>query len=1722
METPSPALSLRRHFPLSPLPAYSLRDESLALSASQRSNESRRQLHNLVAETPAEHRQAYWTARAPHTPWSRLQLAGHLYSNHLEASAQLAYATAALPASQCEPVLALTSPTTEPATSAPAAYAVLLKLDDDTKVRLTGALAISSTPQGGYLLYLPGELPALRAFGDITALGDYLKERLQRFWPWVDPARLDSSRCRLAVDPAPLQNSMKVWIADLLEHQARTPTFDLAQYSQSLFSQTPALPGIRPEIAAAANLNSFGNLDLEAPLSTRWAALRHQVEALEANRHQAQPLRVALAKLEAAHSAASTAIDALLTASAPADLFNLRSNKEGHLTALQQARSEGLRAEFSIQHLLGLIDDNEQRLCAVLDDSGMANIAVASNLSLVLAHGEQAGSQQEIFGAMLISPGQALPADTTGVLLYLPGTGGGLQRFASRREMEQSLFMTTSSDPALTLAYSHIPGEATDYGVQAQLHRIEQQAVALTHRPAAEHDAALPKLLEQARHSLQVPLPSARRAALELIEEQRQTELLADQLPEWLKKLDTPGRERLRDLIHAYIAAMHRSQALLDRDLAPREAFVDKRLQQQMQQDFALQHSAAVSLDLPEKVEFKRELIIGAGVPGAPYREVPYPSKARSQVSLTEMALNNLDDALRQRLAFMHVNIETDHPEDRQALLTGIDKDWLVRTLPRLDAAGAYEQHLRAAFMGAPDESPYANAYRRECLSEPLRLMLQLQNEVARQQRNIDDSAWRIVDIAIDASTADAWRADGHDIVLHAAVLRSGGKAAQEPGVTLSGITFIHDRNSQQTVLYLPDAPDGNHLRAYVSLEAARLGLFRLSLNHNLRDYLAERALLGSPQAHAARLDQAHLNHFDRIIAVGTSWPATTSLAVHLLDANMGCRIEAHRQTSRSSYALYMERFALKSDSVFNYVRMAIGMVPFVGTVLALHNAWTSANKAVTAIRDGDLGTSLAQLESVLLSLIDAFMDLAPGLVIAPPARQRQVSRLLSGVTRRQPRKPGHAFQALRSFAGYEYTGDIQLAGITPGTVGLYRNIYRHPKGNFIVSMGRIYQVDLSEAPRTWRLYGTASKTYKQPIALDEFGEWATHGQLYGTLIKGGLAGGGNLLGRLADGLEPVWPNMIREYLPRWWVDRIYRRRDQLKSSLDSLYQRIEQQDVRAQDSFEVFNTSKQTPAPTRSLEAHRVATLAADQASLQQLELCKKAARQLEELLTLTSGNRRQQLGEALSEVCTKITLNLQNRTVLNTSRQLDMLDELAQAVASPASTVDFSRLARIKQLRIQLLGHIDEARDLLDDMLAWSRRITKAAHKREIGSDVLDAIARVPAHTTTLMRTSQLLRIILRYDGSPSIEWLLLAAEVRPMLSVGDRTLASLLGLSTASFTQRQHKLLLQQASAFLEQLQNHLKSWQLRYPQLIDVPHAERLHQHLDEILTFNKRAPEPAPPRRPVASKQPPRVFETEDGTLLIGDEQAATARTPRRFTITGAGGHTEIYEQQAGGRWQLTNALPPPTHLPEPARYIGEARRRLLDVEALSERVRGYAQRYDTLPADLEDILCLEAKALQERANRLHDLAPDNPLIGQLYGKANQLIDEGRRLRIEHSLQSETPTDGMLDYLMDEGALEIIRLGKPKELAKRPDGRRDFLQEYEIRKLQGGKPIPHWYAHFHYESAAAPFEQFAKAHLKTANQRHLGLQWQVAQGQRAEPIWRGALSKPLAIKHFQAL
>lgn len=169
--------------------------------------------------------------------------------------------------------------------------------------------------------------------------------------------------------------------------------------------------------------------------------------------------------------------------------------------------------------------------------------------------------------------------------------------------------------------------------------------------------------------------------------------------------------------------------------------------------------------------------------------------------------------------------------------------------------------------------------------------------------------------------------------------------------------------------------------------------------------------------------------------------------------------------------------------------------------------------------------------------------------------------------------------------------------------------------------------------------------------------------------------------------------------------------------------------------------------------------------------------------------------------------------------------------------------------------------------------------------------------------------------------------------------------------------------------------------------------------------------------------------------------------------------------------------------------MADARKRLDAQGAYLAKVRAYAEQ-NTLPVDLEHMMVVEADDLLRRARDIEALASRDPVIRLLQDRAAELKTIGRQLRTRQALRSRHLTDGLLLDLLDQQAVDTRKHAALKLLGKRPDGRDDYLQEYEVWNLTQNPPSLLWYAHFHYSKAAPRFGDFEKAHLKLSEHRFL--------------------------------
>lgn len=1651
---------------------------------------------------------AYWETRAPGTPSSRLEHGRRLYQTHFLAALELASLGMECPASLASMLDALLEDTGQWSSQG-------LSVQASAVASVPGALLFTLRDEPAQLLYRPDQAPSVV----ICPTREVLQARLG-----VPPGQALDGQPVTAID-AGFEAWHRHWLDKLNAALAHDPgaslrrdaafalviadDLALAWYRDALLA-APAGESMELEEAVAPSLFDFGALTSDIPSPLRSHLIARQLASLSAAAER-QPglVEQAQADLQAARAMAQAALEPFLQA----PHWHSSAESVGAPAELVRAHHAGLRAHARLQRLLGQLDEAELTRVEAISMQASGPLAavdqvIASRLLMQqVARPEQElpASEAPVHGALIISqaPTAAGEAAEGGLLLYWPGEHGGLLRLRSQVELEQCLGVRPEQGQRLRL--EAVTGDA----IADVLEQLLAQARELARQVQDQQGLAavareLPALRECLAQRLRVPRHAAREQALALLAQQRQVLEVAGATPEWLKRLPDASRDLLKSLVETYIAAAGQARALLERDLPDRRLFCRQQVTDRLRQDFPAYDGTAIRIELPTSTRWIDDPIAGSGAPGVPIKRRLVPGEARETLPLEDLLLHNVDEPTALRLRFMRLLTQSADGVSNRALEQGLTAQYIRRLAGQLDLATAYESIIRAAY-GGLEETPHARAHRRECLLRPLQAMLRIQGVLLHGQGHLDSAARQSLQRAIDTPGAPGLR-------LLAALLTTGGPDTEDRPVTLSGITFIEDQASGLTLLYRPEHLD-KPIRQYPSLEDARWALYQECAQEREIAYLADRALLGDPAAHRWRIRQARIRGFDAIIAVGARWPAHLTLPELLLEAQMGRLIEAHRASSRSNHDLWMRQFAYESRLVFNYLKMALSVVPFVGTVIGLYDFLDATAESVSSFIEGETARGIAALNDALLAFIDAAMDLVPGAALDASALRRAVQRRhmaqLGAGAAKAWRPDGSASQKLQRLAGYEHARPLLLQGLQPGNEGRYRGVYRHSEGDFILIEGRPFQVRWDATAHTWRLQGNRNLTWQRAVALDENGQWDTHMALYGVHVLGGGSAGGQTLGRLADRLDPYWPAAVRERLPRFLVDRHYRRQRMLQAQAFADEARTQDALARSNALFEIYE---------RSTPEQKLAQLPALlDACHTDIRLAKQLYRSWDDYLPLTAGRNRQipmqQKGRVAKLICERL-LSLLELQALRSQALLWEGIKVKQAIGRlPNLREQLPALRQLRRVSIEQLAIRERLFQSMDELASWYPLAERSTALRTAFERTRDALS---SELRAFFQTHHLIHAAHRHENMSVVAQFLLER----LKTFEDEALdlhGTLLDLHSVKVSTAERRTIHQQARSAFELYKKRLQATHSTLADLFDEHYFKLLQDNLDTLIEISDRKLRrlPALEQMRQAPARSPRLFLTVDGQLKVGDFIAASGNRPEQIVMRGDDGQVlRRFERAQGDRWQLQQAARKPReHELRELRMV--AREVTAQLDDYRRRIQSY-QRQGMLAADLEHMLVIKAEDLESYASRLLELDPGASEAARLREQAGTLRDQGKAMRVTQIKQSQTPGEGQLVYLLEQGETSLHRLEQRKRLAER-----DYLQEYEVRDATApGQPVI-WYAHFHYRSAEAPFEAYTAAHLKRREDRYRGAQWQQANtGQ--DTIWRGPIGRQVAMAHFAGL
>ncbi|MNJ10902.1 hypothetical protein D3C77_50690 [compost metagenome] len=1531
---------------------------------------------------------------------------------------------------------------------------------------------------------------------------------------------------------------------------------DARQYSPSVLSTPPALEHEEDEPPPGRSLFDFGSLDIDMPYAVRRQQINLQYQLLTAlSDDKLQAFKREHAALEGVCADAERAIDLYLQTSPLPPVAS---------EVLLKAHYEGLHAHARIQHLLGQINDEHLRWVEGLvgapesfPPAGSAVIAAHPQLHLK-------GINTVLRNCVVITLRD--PQPSSGLLLYWPGESGGLLHCTNLDELARCFDITDSSDQSLNLVT--LSGNVLAQILAYHLERGTPEAL-----PVEATNDAWERAAETLAHAWTVPRHAARDFAFKQLQEQAHSEALSAVFPSWLVNLQAPDRLALKTSTLDYIAAMRRAQALIARDLPNRLLFCRQHISEYLKRDFPTYDGKPIGLDLPQNTAWKKDFIAGSGAPGVPVKPVLVASTERETVRLETLLLEHIDDEVKDRLHFMALRLQTADKALEQTLRDRIDKDYLVSMASKLDLAQQYEEKIRAAYAGI-DESPFARELRREVLGDPLRLMLKMHCAMATAKGDLDDKAQVILNIAIDADNAAAYRHEGHDIRLIPAMLTAGGADTNLHGTVLSGVTFISDLHSGLTLLYRPEHPT-RPVRQYPSLEAARIDLYRLAKQTGEIEYLAERALQGNPDAHRARLREAIRLKFDGIIGLGTAWPATTSLAQHLLDAQLGRMLEAHRATSRSNDQLWLENFAYQSGMVFNHIKMALGFLPVIGTVIGIYDFFEASANAATALINGQIGRALDELEYALLAFIDAALDLLPGAMANPTAacqltRQRQLHKLHAGPASGFRPGAASARQRLARFDGYEYQVPLSLDGIEPGTQGKYRGIYQHPDGDFILVEDRPCQVQWLETEHTWRLRGTPLKTWRKNIAMDENGQWDTHFALYGVHLMGGGAGGGQVIGHLAERLDPYWPAAIRDQLPRFLVDSAHRRRRMLESQSlvdERTFQASLQRTNTQYETFDNATPEAQMAAMPQMKQRFRADIDAARTSYSAWDERLKAEIHGLKHTCT----TQKSRVARAL---CNRL-IGLMDLTT--TQAQHHLYNQLAISLQLEDLTDLVDRAPLLQIMRIHALHVIDCKAQLLDlkKKLDHWLLLTSPPPQPSLRRDAAVFKSKLTALKKNLVDEDATWQ---NTDPDPD-QFLEKAAEIQSRFEEGLLTLGEAFPPAKQYLREVKDfellKLAGQRRERYLNQIyfvfhntrhlivaaQNYTNTSVLAEFYINRLSTIEDDVHQMHSTLLGLQEVPTNAAQRREIHSQARqvfrqykldlqstyaslPELFDApylkrlyEHLDLLIDQADKSIQRLPGQRRAK-QGTHTLKLFQVENGNLYIGDYFPAGGTTGEQIVVHNAEGGAVSTFEPSGKRWRKQAARPTIRPHELRDLKQTASQLLADLENfrnRTRGYMGPNTVPADLEDimnlKAVELESCAERLELLGGSLADTAdlrtqatqlrqqgTQLRIDQIKlshrpNEG--QLMYLHERQQIGIQAVGERqrlkdrDFLQEYEVRDLTAPSRPVMWYAHFHYRGLDTPFENFSAAHLKRLEDRYL----------RTDEVWRGSIRHDTAKTYF---
>lgn len=1606
----------------------------------------------------------------------------------------------------------------------------------------TALLISPTTDDMSRLLYRPNANNPVRAFRDRAALQSWSHEHRNLLWPNpVTALESDSdSSCIVAQDLS--ADGFTSLLQSILKDRDRLTEMHLQEAAQenalgpfdwSRIDAWEAKGNVQLKVELPHNLKEqldlrvsaddslateevhFDVLDERLPLGWRKQRIERQ-ETLLADflGDENEPTSAKMAQLREFQSkldqedAAMQKLLAALPETLDSQTWGQTYGETSRFEQLSQHFSQGLLLEARFQHLLGDLSPTHLKWVEnIIEKPTPSFQRPTMTHALKLVVGQHAWKLTGYLALNAVDDGDGEDSDNAW-LLHKSGDDGGLSVYTDQAQLTNALLKTLygawpetllesawpqgteellkhldSTNELPTIVMVPITTHVFDYLTQTQL-------ALFTSSPSVT-----PGTLRQ---RLGVSTNMARIQALERAAERNRTAYIHKKLQP-LAHLDDPQRLALSKEIEAFRSSMLLSQQLLARDLPERGLFARNQLHDYLGQSYSLTTLPNIALDIADFTTKQRVLIPESGVANA-YKDVIDFSKKRSNIPLEKFLLWALDDDLTLRLGNARIHFDDTAPAEMREKL---NLSSIANMVKKLDLAEAYEQQIRNTFKGVKEETAWEAQLREEILRAPFEHQISI--ICLSNSTTLDTEGQQLLErfCQEQRNAALTRTVNYYTLELMPGVAADGSSNR----VDLSGL-FILKGMSGPVLLLLPGAPNDKVISQHNNTEDACRALENMAISEKMRAYLSDQPLLGEPDKHLSYINTAVLQKYTGFIGLGTS--RQEPLAQFQANLQMGRLLLEHRASSRSQRDLFLEQEAIRHGRVYDYIKLAFGLVPLVGSAIALYDGWNAANSSVEAFLRGDAREGVEHLNSVFQSLVDALLDLTPGLLAGNSkalartvSRQRQLPTGVPGttVTRRKHSDP---------FIGYESPAPAGRWTDHPQAYGTGALRHTESGSDYIARNGRFYQVEWDATYRTWRLKGTSSRTYKQPVKLSEAGVWQTHGSLSGQIIDNGLAGGGAYLGTLYN---RGWQT-LRGYLrPQPALLSPVEVVNSIQTSLQALQARL--------------NVKIDALNKARGLAPNAPQGRPADAATIKRA--LQEAIKLLDEFVSLHEESLdrlqmiRSQIGPApFRAMYDELASNLGRQHPKLIHQRHVYMNDCFHKLNTHTHTADGVTTHPLEYLKETKSIH-RELSDALAELETEVRRIgplrnrLRGKNLTDYDQDLAALDLPLDPHGYRMVRLSSLASGIIKSPSDASYDFLLMLRRVNREILELRSALFSHADLAAASLSRSQEHRFLQQLKLQYQRFSNHLLSWKDTFPDFITTESARPMHQALTSLIKdVDNALSSSAPVKRPASTRGPskPRLFETADEQLLIGREVNVNGQATMVINRSVNTEAHATYTAGADGKWQTASKAPavPSANLPS---VVATANKRLAGVPAQLSKLKQY-QKLNMLPADLQDLAQGYAVTLKDLALDISRKAGDDlddtlgALVQRLEQAATDLDAFGRQLRIEQIKANQQPTIGQLQYLHEQKEVSI-HWSRVLEPAKNKSGTPlEYLEEYRIDDSSTNTTL--WYAHFHFKrKPGSGFARLEAGHLKLASE--------VNQGSGA---WRGPITESQATALFDGL